>query len=52
LKLLLGTLLAGAVIKGNNLTISAQNCNSFNLTGITTNLELKVAAISNCGGQM
>jgi len=29
-----------------NLTISAQNCNSLNLTGVSTNLDSKVAAIT------
>ena len=30
----------------NNLSVSAQNCNSLNLTGVSTNLESKIGAIT------
>ena len=35
-------------IRNKNLTFSCQNCNSLNLTGLSSNFYTKITAISSC----
>jgi exonuclease III len=50
----MGIIVAGAAKASSDLPISfdIQNCNSFNLTGISSNLDLKIAAITTNGADV